>query len=136
MLSTEPLAYLWGYHLGATGAAAVAGHDGAALNADRIGLGVDDALHDGEALVAELLHLGGDSDAVVVAYLGLEVDVVVHHHHGEVTLGWRDAVGRKESILAQIEVFHDDGVVDMPHLVDIIEANLNRCFMHRLLFFQ
>ena len=136
MLSTEPLADLGGYHLGAAGAAAVASHDGAALDTDRIGLGVDDALHDGEALVAEFLHLGGDSDAVVVVYLHPEVNIVVHHHDGEVALSGREAVAGEESILAQVEVFHDDGVVDMPHLVDIIEANLNRCFMHRLLFFQ
>lgn len=85
--SRQPLAHLGGYHLGARGAAAVAGHDGAALDTDRIGFGVDDALHDGEALVAEFLHFGGDSDAVVVVYLVTEVNVVVHHHDGEVTLG-------------------------------------------------
>ena len=122
LLSGEPLAHLWGDYFGATGAAAVAGHDGAALHADRIGLGVDDALHDGEALVAEFLHLGGDGDAVVVVYLRPEVNIVVHHHDGEVALSGREAVAAEEGVLAQVKVLHDDGVVDVPHLVDVVEA--------------
>ena len=133
--SSEPLADLGGDNLGATGAAAVAGHDGATLDADRIGLGINDTLQDSETLVAEFLHLGGDGDAVVVVYLHPEVNIVVHHHDGEVALSGREAVAREESILAQVEVLHDDSVVDMTHLVNIIESNLYRCNMHWLLFF-
>ena len=134
MLSTEPLADLGGYHLGAAGAAAVASHDGAALDTDRIGLGVDDALHDGEALVAEFLDLGGDGDAVVVVYLRPEVDVIVHHHDGEVALGGRHPVRGEEGIFTKVEVLHDDGVVDVSHLVHVVEAYLYRCCMHSRIF--
>lgn len=130
MLSAEPLFHLVGDDLGAGGAAAVAGHHGAALHTHHPALAVDDALHDGEALVAQLLHLGGDVDAVVVMDLRLEVDVVVHHHHGEVALGRRHAVRGEELVLAQVEVLHDDGIVDVPHLVHIVESDLNICFMH------
>lgn len=126
----QPLPHLRRDNLRAAGAAAVAGHDGAALHTHHAALAVDDALHDGEALVAQLLHLGGDVDAVVVMDLRLEVDIVVHHHHGEVALGGRHAVRGEELVLAQVEVLHDDGVIDVPHLVHVVESDLNICFMH------
>lgn len=130
MLSAEPLFHLVGDNLGAGGAAAVAGHDGAALDADRAVFAVHHALQHGEALGAEALDGGLHLYLVMVVYLRLEVDIVVHHHHGKVALGRRHAVRGEELVLAQVEVFHDDGVIDVPHLVHIVESDLNICFMH------
>ena len=132
--AAQPLPHLIGDNLGAGGAAAVAGHHGAALDADGIGIGVDNTLHDGEALVADFLHFGGHLDTVVVTYLRPEVDLIVHHHDGEVALGWRNTMRGKEGILPQVEVLHDDGIVHVTHLVDVVEAYLYRCCVHVFLF--
>ena len=96
----EPFAHLRRDDLRAGGAAAVAGHDGTALDTDGAVFGVDDTLHHGEALVAQLLDRGLDLDAVVVVDLRTEVDIVVHDHDGEVTLGGREAVAAEEGFLA------------------------------------
>ncbi len=136
MLSAEPLFHLVGDNLGAGGAAAVAGHDGAALDTDRASLAVHHTLQHGEALGAEALDRGLHLYLVVVMDLRPEVDIVVHHHHGEVALGGRHAMRGEELVLAQVEVLHDDGIVDVPHLVHVVESDLNICFMHKSLFFQ
>ena len=36
----------------------------------------------------------------------------------------------EKGILAQVKILHDDGIVDMTHLVHIIESNLYRCCVH------
>ena len=89
MLFTKPSFHLVGDDLGAGGAAAVAGHDGAALDTYGAALAVQHALQHGEALGAEALDGGLHLYLVVVMDLRLEVDVVVHHHHSEVALGGR-----------------------------------------------
>ena len=132
----QPLPHLRRDNLRTAGASAVAGHDGAALDTDDVGLGIDYSLHHGQALVAQFLNLGLHVDGVVIMDLRLEVDVIVHHHNGEVALGGRQTMAREEGILSQVEVLHDDGVIDVPHLVHIVETNLNICFMHKSLFFQ
>lgn len=136
MLFTKPSFHLVGDNLGAGGATAVASHDGAALYTDHAVLTVHHALQHGEALGAEALDGGLHLYLVVVVYLRPEVHVVVHHHHGEVALGRRQAMPREEGILAQVEVLHDDGIIHVTHLVHIVESYLNRCCMHGLLFFQ
>ena len=130
MLSTEPLPHLGGNHFGAGGAAAVAGHDGAALHTDDVSLSIDHSLHHRQAFVAEFLNFGLHMDAVVIMYLCTEVDIVVDYHNGEVALLWRQAAFGEEGLLAEVEVFHDDGVVDVPHLVHVVEAYLYRCCVH------
>ena len=69
-------------------------------------------------------------DVVVEKDLPLEVYFHTHHHNGEIALFGREAYRRKILRLTQIKEFHDDSVVDMPHLVDIIEAQLYMCLMH------
>lgn len=126
----EPLADFGGDDLGGGGAATVAGHDGAAFDAEGVGFGVHYTLEDGDAFVADFLDFRLDVDAVVVVNLGTEVDIIVDDHDGEVALGGREAMRGEEGILAEVEVLHDDGVVDMTHLVDVIKANLYVCDKH------
>ena len=89
MLFTKPSFHLVGDDLGAGGAAAVAGHDGAALDTHHTALAVHHALQHRETLGAETLDGGLHLYLVVVMDLRLEVDIIVHHHDGEVALGGR-----------------------------------------------
>ena len=57
-LPTQPLPHLVGDDLGAGGASAVAGHDGAALDTEGVALSIHHALQHGEALGAETLDGG------------------------------------------------------------------------------
>ena len=58
MLFTKPSFHLVGDDLGAGGAAAVAGHDGAALDTYGAALAIHHTLQHGEALGAEALNGG------------------------------------------------------------------------------
>ena len=88
-LSAKPLFHLVGDDLGTIGGATVAGHDGATLDADGAILAVHHTLQHCETLGAETLDGGLHLYLVVVMDLRLEVDVIVHHHDGEVALGGR-----------------------------------------------
>ena len=85
---------------------------------------VHNSLEHSDALGAEAFGLGGDVDTVVEVDLAFEVDIVVDYHHGEVALLGRQAAFGEEGLLAEVEVFHDDGVVDVAHLVHIVESDL------------
>ncbi len=54
----------------------------------------------------------------------------MHNHDGEVALlGW-DACSGEESRLAEVEVFHYNCIVDVSHLVNIVETNLDGKCVH------
>ena len=106
-----------------------------AFGTDVAVVAVHNALEHSDALGAEAFGLGGDVDTVVEVDLAFEVDVVVDYHHGEVALFGRQAAFGEEGLLAEVEVFHDDCVVDVAHLVDVIKSYLNISSLHSSLHF-
>ena len=56
--------------------------------------------------------------------LGTEVDLIVYDHNGKVVLCRDEPARREERFFAEVKVFHDDSIVNMAHLVNIIETNL------------
>lgn len=107
------------------GAATVAGHDVAAGGSR---FAVDEyLLGELETLVAPTGHLGGNDGIVVETYLAVEIDVEMDYHDAEIAFfGYAGhACGCKILILSEVEIFHDAGVVDVAHLVDIVESDLD-----------
>lgn len=129
-LSAEPLLHFVGDDGGGARGAAVAGQNGVAFGTDVAVVAVHNSLEHSDALGAEAFGLGGDVDAVVEVDLPLEVDIVVDYHNGEVALLGRQAAFGEEGLLAEVEVFHNDSVVDVAHLVHVVESNLDVCNKH------
>jgi len=107
-------------------ATVVSRHHRAAYGAVNAGVLVDDVLLYGDAFVSDAFHSGGDRDVVVIAYLGGEIDLEMDNHHREVALLGRYSCFGEKLRFAQVEILHDDGVVHMPHLIDVVESYLNR----------
>ena len=107
------------------GGTAVAGHHRATLGTEGA-VGLDNPLQDVKTLVADTLQFGFDGYLVVHVYLAAKIDLDMHHHHREVTLLGMDTAVRKKAGFAQVKKLHNNGIVDMSHGVDIIEAQLDR----------
>lgn len=82
------------------------------------------------AFISDAFDGCGYGNFVVVADLGGEVNFEMHYHDCEVSLLRRYASSGEESRLAEVEVLHYDGVVDVSHLVNVVEANLDRKGVH------
>lgn len=120
---TNSLFYLFGDDGGGVGTAAVAGENGVAHNA-ALAVGMN-FLMKCKTLVSKFFQPCAHLHLVVEEHLAGEVDVVVDYEHGEVALGGDGDTYRLEIVgLAEVEEFHDDGVVDMALLVNVVVAYL------------
>ena len=62
--------------------------------------------------------------------LAQEINLVVDYHNREIALVGGDAMRREEGVLSQVEVFHNDSVVDVSHTIHIVETQLDRQSVH------
>lgn len=105
------------------GGAAVARHDRATGGTDLFA--TEDMLREFEALVANMGDLRLDYEVVAEMHLPMEVDIEMDDDDGEVALLGREPDGGEEGLFAKVEIFHEDGIVDVTHLVDIVETDLD-----------
>lgn len=106
------------------GGTLVARHHGFAGGAGHSSFLIDYLLGHFQTFVAEAADVRRYGDLVVIEDLVVEVHFKMHHHYGEIVLLGRNAHGGEVVRLAEVEIFHDDGVVDVAHLVNIVEAYL------------
>ena len=125
----EQLLERFGYDGTGTRGAAEAGHDGVAGGTD-CAVGLDHLLDDVQALGAETVDAGLYGYGIVEEDLMGEVDVDMDDDDGEIARRGREAGLAEEGGLAKVEIFHDDGIVDMTHLVDVVETDLQWQCVH------
>jgi len=122
LITVNTLFYCIGDNSTAICGSAVAGHHGFASGTGFPRGFIDYLLDYPKAFVAETVHISGDMNLVVVVNLGVEVDLHMNNHHGKLACFRRKTYGGEKVCLSKVEEFHDNSVVHMTHLVDVVES--------------
>ena len=119
--------HFFGYGRARASGSAIPRHDGSALGADFLGSRRIDAhyfLRHFQAFVTNTGNLGTDLQFVTKKHLLEEINIKMDYHNGKIALFGRQAYRREECLFPKVKILHQDGIVDVPHLVYIIESDL------------